>query len=353
MRFSALARSAAWLAAATLLLGLGSYAVPPPAPALAAQGATRVQLGLVVSTSDAGFYVGIDQGYYLEQGLELETIPFDSAARMVVPLGAGQLDVGGGSHSAGLFNAIARGISIKLVGDKGSLLPGHGFVALLLQRELAASGRLRTPDDLRGRRVATTAMGNIGDIVLAGWLRQAGLTLDDVELVELGFPDHASALASGAVDASSTIEPFVTRILDQGVGRLYGRADTLLPGHQIAEVFYSAQFARERPELGRRFMVAYLRAVRYYNDAFSRGDVARRQEVITTLARHTPVRDVALYDRMVMPGLNPDGRVNVASLAADQEFWLARGVQQARVDLSEVVDYSFVDAALQALGPYR
>jgi hypothetical protein len=48
-----------------------------------------------------------------------------------------------------------------------------------------------------------------------------------------------------------------------------------------------------------------------------------------------------------------DGRINLASIAEAQDYWLANGAQQTRIDLETLVDYSFVDAALQVLGPYR
>jgi NitT/TauT family transport system substrate-binding protein len=99
-------------------------------------------------------------------------------------------------------------------------------------------------------------------------------------------------------------------------------------------------------------MVAYLQAVRFYNDAVVRGDPAKRQAVVATLIRHTAVREPSLYDRMVMPGLDPNGRMNVASIREDQEFWLARGLQQTRINVDEVVDHRFADAAVQVLGPY-
>ena len=56
-----------------------------------------------------------------------------------------------------------------------------------------------------------------------------------------------------------------------------------------------------------------------------------------------------------MPSLDPDGRVNVATLADDQELWLATGLlEQARIDLNDVVDLSFAEAvAARTLGPYR
>ena len=64
-------------------------------------------------------------------------------------------------------------------------------------------------------------------------------------------------------------------------------------------------------------------------------------------------RPVAVLHRMVMPGLAPDGRLNVASIGEDQDYFLAAGLQQQRIDVNTLIDHSFADAAVQALGPYR
>jgi NitT/TauT family transport system substrate-binding protein len=198
-----------------------------------------------------------------------------------------------------------------------------------------------------------TRRGASPEASLAFWLRRAGLTLDDVEIAELGFPDIPAALAQRSIDAGIAIEPFVTRAVDLGGGAVYQRTDELIPGYQIAEIIYAGHFAGEQADTARRFMIAYLRGVRYYNDAFSGGDLSKREEVVGILTRNTTVKDPALYERMVMPGLHPDGRVTLASLIEEQEFWLAAGLQQAKVNLEEIVDQRFADAAVQALGPYR
>ncbi len=334
-------------------VGTPAAATPvPSAPAATPPATETVHLGTLGSTTDAGLFIAKDKGYFAEQGLTLDDSPFDSAARMVASLGTGQLDVGAGSHSAGLFNAVARGIPIKLVADKGSAPPGHGFQALMFRRDLRDSGELQSVRDLRGRRVAVSAHGVTAEAALTRWLQQGGLTLDDVDVVELGFPEHASALAGGALDAAINIEPFVTRMEDQGIATAYQRIDELCPGYMLAEVIYSGAFARDQADAARRFMVAYLRGVRDYNDGFVKGDAAQRQEAIAILARNTPVKDAALYDRMRMPGLDPDGRMNLTSLAEDQELWLAQGRQETRVDLASVVDTSFAEYAVAQLGPY-
>jgi NitT/TauT family transport system substrate-binding protein len=64
-------------------------------------------------------FIADKKGYFREEGLEVKVVNFRSAADMVAPLGAGQLEAGAGSASAGLYNAVARGIRIKIVADKG------------------------------------------------------------------------------------------------------------------------------------------------------------------------------------------------------------------------------------------
>ena len=81
-------------------------------------------MGKLPTISDSGMHLAVEKGYFAEEGLDIESIPFDSAAQMVAPLGAGQLDAGGGSTSAGLFNAINRDLPLKIVADKGSFPPG-------------------------------------------------------------------------------------------------------------------------------------------------------------------------------------------------------------------------------------
>jgi NitT/TauT family transport system substrate-binding protein len=336
-------------------------AVPPAGPAGAAPGPTTappapepVRVGSTVGASDAGFFIADEKGYFREQGLSVEITPFASATEIVAPLGNNQLDVGGGAPSAGLGNAIARGIPLKIVADKGSAPPGFGYAGVLIRQELWDSGAIRSVADMRGRRLGiNSTAGNTLEAAMDRLLREANLSTADIELVLLPFSDQPGALANGGIDLAFPIEPFVAFSVEQGVAHLFRRVDEFYPGQQIAVVFYGKEFAEQRPEIGRRFMLAYLRAARDYNDAFAKNDPAKRREVVDILVRNTPVKDPAVYDKMAMPGIAPDGRVNLQSLEMDQEYYLRVGKQQQAVDYRQVVDMSFADWATQQLGPYR
>ncbi len=312
-----------------------------------------LRVGTVGSVSDAGFFVAQDKGYFAEEGLSVEFLPFGSAAQMIAPLGAGQLDIGGGAVSAGLFNAMARGIDLRIVADKATIRAGYGYEGLIIRRDLVESGRFRSLSDLRGLRIALPARGISPHIDLSMYATGGNVGLDEIEIVVMEFPDMPAAMANKAIDGAILLEPFITYATEKKIGVLIEGADKVYPDHQVAVVLYAPAMRREKVDLGRKFMLAYLRAVRDYNDAFVKKQTGKKREVISALTKFTPVKEPALYEKMVMPWLDPNGAVNRQSLRFDQEWYAQHGFVARKVNLSLVVDDRFVLYALEKLGRYR
>jgi NitT/TauT family transport system substrate-binding protein len=331
--------------------GAAATAAPAAAPATL----EKVRMGtLSPSASDSGWLIAMDRGYFQEQGIELETTPFSAAAEMTPPLGAGQLDAGGGAPSAGLYNAVARGISLRIVADKGGTDRGFGYTGLMVRRDLLDSGEVRSPADLRGRKVALPNLGGISpEAAFDKLMRSHGSGARDTDLTQLGFPDMPAALAGRSVDAAMLIEPFVTLAVEQGSAGILLRQDEWYPEQQVAVILFAEAFAAQRQDAGRRFVTAYLKGVRDYNDAFAKRDPARRAEVIATLTKLTALKDPAIWEKVAVPSLHPDGTVNTAALEEDQEYYIRAGKQQERVDLARMVDMRFLEQARQQLGPYQ
>ena len=333
---------------------LGAAIAAAPLLARSAE-AINVRVGIAQASSDVGLYLAQRKGYFKAEGLNVSFVPFDSGARMVAPLGAGQLDVGAGSAAAGLYNAVARGIAIKIVADKGSTPPGYGFQPLLVRKDLVDSGRYKSLKDLKGMKIAGSAPGSASTSTLNQALRKAGLKYSDVERVFLAFPQHVVALQNKAVDASMTTEPSATRAVQSGAAVKVMGDDEIYPNHQLAVILYGGNFIKDQPDAARRFMRAYLRAVRDYNDALSNGKIAgaNAEEVIAALTEYTPIKDPALYRSITPQGCNPDGKLNEASLKTDLEFFKEQGEVKDNVTVEQAVDHSFVEAALKDLGPYK
>jgi NitT/TauT family transport system substrate-binding protein len=127
-------------------------------------------------------------------------------------------------------------------------------------------------------------------------------------------------------------------------------ADEIVPGGQSVVISYAPQFA-VRTELARRWMLAYLRGVREYNDAYRRGP--NRADVIRLLTQATPIRDAALWERMVWTAIDPNGRVNTASVLETQGWYRRNNMLQSDIDLRPFIDSSFAEWAVEQLGPYQ
>ncbi len=346
-------RSFALLAGVALALTACGQAAGPGASPSAFESLTpaRVVVGNVGGVSDAALFIANDKGFFQEQALDVEFKKFNSAANMVPFLGTGELDVAAGSPSAGLLNAVARDVPLRIVADKGNMNPGHGYEAMMVRKALADT--IKGPGDLKGKKVAMSSRDISPEVTLDAFLRKAGLSVRDVDIVTMGFPDMRAALANGSIDVAVAIEPFVTQITQSGAAVVLQRNDAIEPRQQVAVLLYGPKFVEQKPEVARRFMVAYLKAARLYNDAFDKQDAAKRKDVVDILMKNTTAKDAALYDKMVMPGIDPNGKVNVDSLAEEQDYFLKKGSQKTRLDLSKVVDTQFTDWAVRRLGTYR
>ncbi|HZU07893.1 MAG TPA: ABC transporter substrate-binding protein [Chloroflexota bacterium] len=317
----------------------------------------HLKVGTIRIIADAGMYIAQERGYFKEQGLEIEFVDFVTAAEAIAPLGAGQLDIAVGAVGAGLFNAVGRGIDIKLVADKAATSPDphNGFsssLALAIPKEYAEGQVITDYRDLRGKILALPSRGTTSHVLIDRALQKGGLTLADIEIKEMSFPDMNAALVNKGIDVALQIEPLLSMGEAQGVLVRWKRAEEIYPGQQVAAIIYGPRIAAIGQNVGNRFMVAYIKGLRDYNDAFGprRKD---RAAVVSILTQYTNVKEPALYDRMTFDYMNPDGYINAEALAADLDWFVANGYLRERPDLRMVVDNRYVDYALQQLGRYQ
>ena len=328
---------------------------------LAAMGTTacaqsvRVNVGIANSATDAALFVADKKGHFKAEGLDVNFIAFDSGARMIAPFASGDLDVGAGGPSAGLYNAVARGIDIRIVADKSSTPPGRPINFLLVRKDHVESGRYKTLADLKGMKVAGAAPGGAATTTLDKLLEKAGLRIADVERVYLGFPQQAIALENKAVDAALPTEPAASEAVKRGSAvRIIGD-DEIYPGHQLAAIFYAGQFITKKPEAAQRFMRAYIRGARDYADAIVDGRLsgAKGEEMIAILTASSQIKDPEIYRTITAANIDPDGKLGIESLKEDLAIFTKEGLIEGKVDINKVIDTSFAQAAVRELGPYK
>lgn len=349
------------LALALLACGGGSSsrtASPAPpvasAPAVAATAAApaKVTVGYIPILIYAPFFVGIERGYFAEQGVQLDLQPLAGGADMLTQTAAGNFDVGAGGIGSAYFNLAARAQGLGQQQPIRIVAPLHAerpplTTPLVAGKKAFDAGRVTRIADLKGKKVAINAFGAATEYWLERALNAGGLTSTDVEVVAIPFQSVAQALDSGAIAGAMLGEPFATLGVRQGQVRVLN--DAFLDGDQPTAIYYNSAWAAKNPGPAQGFMTAYLKAVRDLEGG-GWSDPATLQ-ILSTYTR-VPVETIAAAAR---PFGEPDGTVNVPSLENQQRFFKQAGrlTYDQPLDIAALIDTSYAAQAVKTLGTAR
>lgn len=300
-----------------------------------------IKQGYLAVISFAPIYLAEEKGFFAEEGLKVDYARFVSGAKMAAPLATGEIQVAAGSMSAGFFNALAQGSDVLVVADKGQTRQGYGFTQLVVRKDLIDSGRVKSIKDFKGLTLATNAPMNVTIFWVGRALQSAGLSPEDVNWKFISFPNQLTALKNKAVDAVGNAEPWGAQIEKAEVGvRFLSPADfDTSKDLQVATIMYNGAFARERRSAAQKYMNAYVKAVRYYNE---RG--MKDAEVVDILHKWTKApKDIILS--AVAFYLHPDAMPNLKSISDMQDYFFEVGAVKKKTPIEKFADVSFVKKA--------
>jgi len=329
----------------SVLAALLALALLAGAPDVDAQ-AAKVKLGVLKLTSSAVLFLGAEKGYFKEFGIDPEFVYFQAAQPIAVALASGDIDVGATGVTAGLYNAVAGGVKMWIVADKGREWPDFNLTALLVRKDLHDGG-VRTLRDLKGKKIGVTQIGSTFHYNLGNFLEKEGMSPGDVEMVPLqALPALSDALAAKRLDAVLTAEPFVSRIESTGTGVTIMRTGDSFPW-QIATVFYSDKFAKDRARAV-AFMKGYVKSSRHYFDAV----IAQKrgpgyEDVVAITARYTGATPDLI--RKGFPYQDRDGRLMPGDIGKQLAWWHRHNLVKTALTEKDIVDESFLRQALREL----
>jgi NitT/TauT family transport system substrate-binding protein len=310
-----------------------------------------IRVGTTNAIENAPLFIAQDRGFFREQGIDVQFVPFATADDVIAPLTAGAIDVAAGTPSATLYNAIGNGSTLKIVADMGTATPGFGYNLLVVRKALSDSGKVKSIHDLKGLTVADVAAGSTSTSTLNEALKSVGLSLDDIKNVKMSYADMEAALKAGTIDAALFPDPEVSDAIDKGYATAIAPSDTFYVNQQLAVLLYGGAFIKTA-DPARRFMLAYLKGVRFFLGALHNGHFTdvNAGAVIDILRRHTAIKNPTLYTVITPAGINPNGSVNVPSLSKDLDLMRKQGFITSNVTAKQSVDSSFVSAAARTLG---
>ena len=338
---------------AGLLLGCGKAAEPakPAAPAASTQ-TVKVSVGILKLTSTAPIFIGMEKGYFKEQGIEIEPQWFDAAHPIAVATASNKVQVGATGITASLFNMVSGGQKLSIVADKGREQKGYSSSALLMRSDLWDGGAKKI-EDLKGKRVGITQTGSTFHYMLGRLLETKGLKLSDVEVVPLGkLSSVMAALQGKQVDAVILNEPNITKMEKAGHGKVVVQVGDAIE-YQTSAIFFAPEFSKNR-DAAVRFLAAYIKSCRYYYDATlvkkdgKLAPGANYEEVVGIIAKYTgaPAADIKLG----LPYMDRDGKLLASDIQTQIDWYFNHKMIEKKIGADQVVDGKLWEEALQKVG---
>jgi NitT/TauT family transport system substrate-binding protein len=321
---------------------VASLVVLAAAPDARAQAKPTVKIGYIPTDSFAALFLLADR-HLPAAGINVETVRLAGGPEIVSQVATGQLQVGGAGMGAAGFNAVVSGLPVEYVAPLHSGYVEDYFVV----RKALWGKEIKRIADLKGRTVALNVRGAAVEWMLDLALRRDGLTIKDVQVKLMPFPDMVPALESGAVDAAILSEPFPTLAEDKGIAV---RPLTKAPGAKpvpITAIFWNKEWAAANADLANRVMVAYLKAAR----DLALGDGWQGDKTLDVIVKFTPAKPDVL--KKARPhALDANLEMDATVLDSMQKFNAELGYLKYKElqPVGKLFNFAYRDRAVQELG---
>lgn len=318
---------------------LAGACAPISGPVTPTRGPVRVRVVTYPYLSFAPIYIAHDEGFFAQQGLDVELVQMQGNTDSLPVLLSGDVDVDS-IFTVGMLNAVARGENVRVVANKGVLAPDQcpadGF---MVRSGLAEQLTHPTPALLKSLKygVSPTWLDNY---LLDQVLTQYGLSVADVATEYLASPAaRMEALANGGLDAAFFSEPWLTQVQENGAGQLWLSAAAIAPNYPLGILAFGPNLLgnEARHETGVRFLRAYLQGVAQ----LAQGKTDRNIEILAQATQLEP----ALLKRICWPSYTLDGQIDAQAMSDYSAWAAAQGLADKALSPAEFWDPQFVEAA--------
>jgi NitT/TauT family transport system substrate-binding protein len=244
-------------------IGLTSAAVAAMPLRSAAQSAVPLRVGVIPAEVAAEAFYAVEQGFFKNNGLEVELQSFNNGGAIASAVAGGALDVGL-SDLLSVITAHARGLPFAFLAP-GALSKNdakESVFGLLTRPEDA----IREPRDFNGKTFATNALHNIGQLFAEAWIDANGGDSKTTHWVEMPYPALIPALMQAkSVQVVGTNEPWMTVGKDAGAHTIYYEHNAISPTVMLSGWITTRDWVAKNPALAAKFVTAMREAARWAN----------------------------------------------------------------------------------------
>ena len=224
-----------------------------------AQDVTPVRVGAFPNITHAQAMVGKANGWFdkaMGPKVKVQWTSFNAGPAAIEALFAGAIDMTYVGPNPAINGYVrSNGEALRVVAGAAS-----GGASLIVRND---SG-INRPEDFHGKRVASPQFGNTQDVALRNWLKKNGLKTNDkggdVTIVPMANPDQLTLFLRKDLDGAWAPEPWATRLIHEGNGRLFVDERSLWPNGQfvIGLLVVNTKFLQAHPDLVKTWIRAHV-----------------------------------------------------------------------------------------------
>jgi sulfonate transport system substrate-binding protein len=274
-----------------------------------------------------------------------EATRFEGTPPVITALASGELDIGPLAFSSfGLAIQNAHMDDLRVISDEiQDGVPGHGSNEFMVLKD----GPVKTVADLKGKVLATNAMGSAVDIAMRAMLRKNGLEANkDYTIVEAPFPAMRAVLSEKKADLISAVPPFA---LDPELRAMANTLFTQKDAFGITQLtMWTARtgFIQQNRAALVDFLEDMVRAIRWFTDPKNHEEAVA---IVARLNKAPPARMAWAFGERDQYR-DPNGMPNVAALQSNLQLQKQVGFLKDDIDVKKYSDLSMVAEAAKRLG---
>jgi NitT/TauT family transport system substrate-binding protein len=272
--------------------------------------------------------IGARTGIFKKHGIEVEISSFGGDARVQQAMAADGIDIGLGSGPGLAF--IAKGAPVKGI----AAMANPPLIFALVVRN---DDSVKTPDELKGRKVGVSTVGSVTSWIVAEVGRQKGWGYDGIAQVPIGDDaNRIAALKTKAIDAAIVNLAVALNYVQRGDGKVLLRFGELVKDFHIHVIFATDKAIAARPAALRGFLAGWFETIAFMR-ADKRATVAIAREVMATDEPTT----AGIYDEL-MPMFSDSGRFDAKALKVLSQSFVDMKTLPAEPDMSKLTTEAFL-----------
>lgn len=254
----------------------------------------KVTVGAIAIADVAPLHIAVQEGYFEEEGLDVEIVETTGGAVSLPGVVSGDYDFAF-LNVVSLMIARDQGMEVEFVANGTSTTgePGADNIGIVAP----SNSQLEDTADLTGSQSTSNQLNNIGDAATRLAVDNAGGDGSEVEFIELGFGEAQAAVENGNVETALLAEPYLTQALDAGLKSISSPYAEAHPELDTGGYFTTSETVESDPEIVAGFQRAINRSLEYSNE---NPDAVR--EIVAT---YTEI-DEEILQRIQLPQFRPE-----------------------------------------------